>query len=105
MRSKLIMDPRLVVEAFDRAVDTGDIAALDALCHPEMVPHSFGPTTPQGIQGLRRFVSSRRATGGVGRWDDAVVVSQGEYVVQFGTRTFNWRVIPRLRRTRSSLQS
>jgi ketosteroid isomerase-like protein len=105
MRSKLIMDPRLVVEAFDRAVDTGDIAALDALCHPEMVTHSFGPTTPQGIQGLRRFVSSRRATGGVGRWDDAVVVSQGEYVVQFGTRTFNWRVIPRLRRTRSSLQS
>jgi ketosteroid isomerase-like protein len=34
-------DPRDVVAAFDHAVDDGDMAAPDALCHPDMTTHSF----------------------------------------------------------------
>ena len=55
------MDPKLIVEAFDRAVDAGDGPALDAVCHPPMVTHSFDPTRPQGIDGLREFVKRRKA--------------------------------------------
>jgi len=84
------MDPRRVVEAFDRAVDASDSAALDAVCHPQMLTHSFGPTMPQGIEGVRKFVEARKATGGVGAWDHVVVVAEGEYVVQYGTRSFDW---------------
>lgn len=84
------MDPRVVVEAFDRAVDTGDLEALDAVCHPDMLTHSFAPNRPQGVDGVRAFVSTRKATGGVGTWDHVVVVTEGEYVIQFGTRAFEW---------------
>ena len=83
-------EPKLVVEAFDRAVDTGDVAALDGVCHPDIVTHSLSASMPQGIEGIRRFVANRSATGGVGQWEDVVVVEQGEYVVQFGTRSFHW---------------
>jgi ketosteroid isomerase-like protein len=83
-------DPKLVVEEFDRAVDTGDTAALDAVCHPGVTTHSFNPGRPQGLEGIRRFVDQRKATGGVGAWKEVVVVAEGEYVVQFGTRSFDW---------------
>jgi ketosteroid isomerase-like protein len=84
------MEPRQVVEKFDRAVDTGDSAALESVCHPDMLTHSFGPTMPQGIEGVRRFVETRRGTGGVGTWDHVVTVAEGEYVIQYGTRSFDW---------------
>ena len=45
---------------------------------------------PQGIAGMREFVSRRSATGGVGSWEHVVVVAEGEYVVQYGTRSFDW---------------
>ncbi len=83
-------DPKLVVAAFDRAVDTGDVAALDGLCHPDIITHSLSASMPQGIEGIRRFTANRKATGGVGSWEDVVSVSEGEYVIQFGTRTFDW---------------
>lgn len=85
-----VLEPRQIVEAFDRAVDGGDVSALDAICHPDMVTHSFGPGMPQGIAGMRKFVQGRRATGNAGRWEHVVVVADGEYVVQFGTRLFDW---------------
>lgn len=84
------MDPEQVVAAFDRAVDAGDADALDAVCDRDMITHSFGPTMPQGIEGMRKFVTSRAAAGAVGRWENVVVVARGEYVVQFGTRTLDW---------------
>ena len=84
------MDPEQVVAEFDRAVDAGDVDALDAVCDPDMITHSFGPSMPQGIEGMRKFVSARQATGGVGEWEQVVVVARGEYVVQFGTRTYDW---------------
>jgi ketosteroid isomerase-like protein len=82
--------PKDVVAAFDHAVDTGDVAALDAVCHPDLITHSFGPTMPQGIEGMRRFVSNRKAHRSAGGWQHVVVIADGEYVVQFGTRTFDW---------------
>lgn len=86
----MALDPRHVVEAFDRAVDAGDSDALDAICHPDMLTHSFGPAMPQGIEGMRKFVQGRKATGSAGRWEQVVVITDGEYVVQFGTRSFDW---------------
>jgi ketosteroid isomerase-like protein len=86
-----ILDPRQVVAAFDRAVDAGDTEALDAVCNPDMVTHSFGPAMPQGIEGMRKFVQGRSAAGSDGRWEQVVVVTDGEYVVQFGTRSFDWQ--------------
>lgn len=83
-------DIRRVVETFDRAVETGDLVAIDAVCHPDMITHSLGPNMPQGIEGIREFVSRRKTTGGVGAWEHVVVVSQGDYVIQFGTRTWDW---------------
>jgi ketosteroid isomerase-like protein len=65
------MVPEQVVAEFDRAVDAGDVDALNAVCDPDMITHSFGPSMPQGMEGMRKFVSARKATGGVGehwRW-------------------------------------
>ena len=86
----MLPEPKLVVDAFDRAVDTGDVAALDAVCHADIITHSLSASMPQGIDGVRRFVTNRKATGGVGQWDEVVTVAEGEYVVQFGTRRFDW---------------
>ena len=86
----MVVDPRHVVAAFDHAVDTGDSAALDAVCHPDMITHSFGRSMPQGIAGMRRFVEGSRRRGGVGRWEHVVVLVDGEYVCQFGTRSLDW---------------
>ena len=83
-------DPRDVVAAFDRAVDDGDVAALDAVCHPEMTTHSFAPNMPQGIAGMRRFVERSSAAGRAGRWEWVVTVCEGEFLVQYGTRTLDW---------------
>lgn len=44
---------------------------------------------PQGIEGIRRFTANRKATDGVGTWEEVVSVAEGEYVVQFGTRSFD----------------
>lgn len=87
---RVARDPREVVEAFDRAVDAGDIAALDEVCHADMITHSFAANMPQGIEGMRRFVAARRSRGDVGRWEHVVTIHEGEYVVQFGTRSFDW---------------
>jgi ketosteroid isomerase-like protein len=84
------LEPKLVVEAFDRAVDQGDTAALDAVCHPDIITHSLSASMPQGIEGIRRFVANRKATGGVGHWEDVITVAEGDYVVQYGTRRFDW---------------
>ncbi len=70
------LEPKLVVEAFDRAVDAGDVAALDEVWHPEIVTHSLGASMPQGIEGIRRFVANRKATGGVGHWEEVVSVAK-----------------------------
>ena len=83
-------DPKSVVEAFDRAVDDGDVAALDSICHPDMITHSFAANMPQGIDGMRRFVAASRDRGGVGRWEHVVTIAEGDYVVQYGTRSLDW---------------
>ena len=83
-------DPADVVAAFDRAGEEGDVAALDAVCHPDMVTHSFGPSMPQGIEGVRKFVARRASSGAGGRWAQVVTVAEGEYVIQFGVRVQAW---------------
>jgi len=55
-----------------------------------MITHSFGKTMPQGIDGMRTFVTRRGASGGVGGWDQVLTVAEGEYVVQYGTRSWTW---------------
>lgn len=86
----MTQEPKLVVKAFDRAVDEGDVAALDGVCHPDIITHSLSASMPQGIGGIRRFVANRKATGGVGHWEEVVTVAEGDYVVQFGTRSLDW---------------
>lgn len=86
----MALDPRGVVQAFDHAVDAGDIEALDAVCHPDMVTHSFGRSMPQGIAGMRRFVENGKRRGRAGSWEHVVVTVDGEYVCQFGTRSLDW---------------
>src|SRR5580765_8937668 len=83
-------DPKQVVAEFDRAVDEGDVLALEAVCHPEILTHSFGPAMPQGLAGMRTFVSQRKAAGASGRWINVVTVAEGEYVIQYGTRIQTW---------------
>ncbi len=39
---------------------------------------------------MREFVEGRTRTGGTGRWLEVTVVCEGEYVVQFGTRSVRW---------------
>ena len=79
-----------VVAEFDRAVDEGDVDALGAVCHPHMVTHSFGPSMPQGLDGMRKFVSERSSSGASGRWTHVVTVAEGEYVIAYGTRIHHW---------------
>lgn len=90
MRANVGRDPRDVVAAFDRAVDDGDVAALDAVCHPDMTTHSFAPNMPRGIEGMRRFVERSIASGRAGRWEWVVTICEGEYLVQYGTRMLVW---------------
>jgi hypothetical protein len=71
-------------------VETGDVPGLGSVCHPDIITHSLSASMPQGIEGTRRFVASRKATGGVGQWDDVASVAEGEYVVRFRTRGFTW---------------
>jgi ketosteroid isomerase-like protein len=90
----VVVDLRHIVEEFDRAVDAGDASGLDAVCHPGVVTHSFGPDTPQAIEGMRAVVQRRRVFGSAGSWVQVVVVADGKYVVQDGTRSFAWLGVP-----------
>lgn len=82
-------DPKQVVAESDRAVDEGDVDALEAVRHPHMLTHSFGPSMPQGLDGMRTFVSERSSSGAGGRWTHVVTVAKGEYAIAYGTRVHN----------------
>jgi hypothetical protein len=59
-------DPKLAVAEFDRVVASGDSAALDGVCHPDMVtptsiPAGPGPSTvfeDSSIRGRPRVASA-----------------------------------------------
>lgn len=95
------------MEAFDRVVDRGDVAAHDEVCHPQIVTHSLSASMPQEIDGIRRFVANRKATGRcrpLGRSGDG-----GRRRVRGAVRHSSLRLArrptPWLQRTRGSLRA
>ena len=84
------MDPRLVVEALDRAVATGDIAALDTICHPDMITHSFGPTMPQGIGGIGSSLAAVKRQAGAAVGNMSSLSPKASMSCSSGTRSFDW---------------
>lgn len=52
-----------------------------------MVTHSFGPSMPQGLDGMRKFVSERSSSGASGRWTHVVTIAEGESVIAYGTES------------------
>jgi predicted ester cyclase len=76
-----------VVRRFDELTSGGsDLRELDDLCTPDIVNHALAPGRARGLDGTREFlVSARREQRSV-RWVWSVVVAEGDYVVQFGSR-------------------
>jgi predicted ester cyclase len=80
-----------VLARFDALLGADDLTELDQLCTPDMVNHALAPDRPRGLAGTREFLES----DGVRkfrdhRWDELVVVAEGDYVVQFGKRGGYW---------------
>lgn len=79
-----------LIRRFDEAVARGDVGALDDLCTQDMVNHSLAPDRPRGLEGTREFVRTSMSSFQADGWADSVMVADGDYVVQFGTRAGTW---------------
>lgn len=79
-----------LISRFDEAVARGDVDALDELCTQDMVNHSLAPGRPKGLAGTREFVRTGMPKLQGDGWADSVMVADGDYVVQFGTRAGTW---------------
>ncbi len=79
-----------VVERFDALFGSDDLDSLDELCTQDMLNHSLAPTRPAGLEGTRQFLRNAGKDFLADRWDQLVVVAEGDYVVQFGVRGGRW---------------
>ena len=79
-----------VVRRLDELTSGGDLRQLDELCTPDMINHALAPGRPSGIEGTRQFLASPRRSQTAGRWVSSVVVTEGDFVVQFGVRAGEW---------------
>jgi predicted ester cyclase len=56
-----------------------------------MVNHALAPGRPAGLEGTREFLATRGRRGwNTDRWQQVVVVADGDYVVQYGIREGRW---------------
>ena len=79
-----------IVARFDALFGSDDLSSLDELCTPDMVNHSLAPSRPAGLEGTRQFLQNAGKTFLSDHWDQVVVVAEGDYVVQVGTRGGRW---------------
>lgn len=79
-----------VVARFDALFGSEDLSPLDELCTPDMVNHALAPTRPAGLEGTRQFLQNAGKSFLSDRWDQLVVIAEGDYVVQFGIRGGRW---------------
>lgn len=83
---------RRVVERFDTLVNNHQLDLLEDLCTPDMVNHTLAPNMPPGLDGTREFLrNAARGQWKAARWCSVTVVSDGDFVIQFGVRDGNWR--------------
>ncbi len=83
-------DNKAVVDRFDALLGSTDLGALDDLCWPDMVNHSLAPSRPAGLAGTKEFLREAGPNFHDDDWEELVVVADGDYVVQFGTRGGRW---------------
>lgn len=81
---------RHAVERFDALLNVEDPTGLDALCTPDMVNHALAPGRPPGLAGTREFLATDGKRFRSDRWRDLVVVAEGDFVVQYGSRGGHW---------------
>ena len=79
-----------VVNRFDALFGASDLSALDELCTPDMVNHTLDPSRPAGLDGTRQFLATQAHSLGDNGWSWLTVVTEGDYVVQFGRRGGHW---------------
>ena len=80
-----------LIRRFDEVVARGDVDALDDLCTQDMLNHSLAPSRPKGLEGTREFLRTGMPQLNEDGWAESVMVAEGDYVVQFGVRSGNWR--------------
>src|SRR4026209_1453330 len=85
---------KLTLDEFDRLLGAEDLSALDRLCLPEMVNHALAPDRPAGLAGTREFLETmgRNEMTHEG-WSGLVVVAEGDYIVQCGSRLADGTVV------------
>ena len=79
-----------VVARFDALFGASDLSALDELCTPGMVNHTLDPSRPAGLAGTRQFLATQAHALGDNGWSWLNVISEGDFVVQFGARGGHW---------------
>jgi predicted ester cyclase len=86
-----VADNRAVIERFDALLGSQDLTQLDDLCTADMVNHALAPGRPAGLAGTREFLRTQGRRGWRSdRWQQLVVVAEGDYVVHYGTREGHW---------------
>jgi predicted ester cyclase len=86
-----VADNRAVIERFDALLGSQDLGQLDELCTPDLVNHALAPGRPAGLAGTREFLATQGRRGWRSdRWQQLVVVAEGDYVVQYGIREGHW---------------
>jgi len=81
---------KALAERFDAILNTGDLGQLDELCSPDMVNHSLAPGRAPGLAGTRQWLATEGRKFESFRWQERIVVAEGDLVVQFGVRGGRW---------------
>jgi predicted ester cyclase len=90
-------DNKQTLEQFDQLAEACEAERLDQICTPNMTNHALASHRPPGLEGTKQFLRECRNDAGRAAWmhtmhgqQDLIVIAEGDYVIQFGTRTGAW---------------
>ena len=85
-------DNKAIVRRFiHEGVIGGNLALIDELTSPECINHSAVPEARIGTEGLKRVVGFSRAAMPDQRWENEMLVAEGDLVVIHGIREATWQ--------------
>ena len=90
-------DNKQTLERFDQLAQACEAEQLDQICTPDMTNHALASHRTPGLEGTKEFLLECRHDPGKAAWmhmmlgqQNLVTIAEGDYVIQFGTRTGTW---------------
>ncbi|MDQ3896465.1 MAG: ester cyclase [Actinomycetota bacterium] len=89
--ASITASPSEVVARAEEILASRQTDRIGEVFHPDVVNHSLAPNRPAGLAGTEEYLRSDLHARFAGeKWGNRIEVTDGEYVVHFGTREGRW---------------